>query len=307
MIPSPPSSHVITNAISVDVEDYFQVQAFAGCIDRAAWDIIPCRVEANMDRMLALFSEARVHGTFFTLGWIAERYPALIRRIVAEGHELASHGHGHQLVHTLTPDEFRQDLLRAKHLLEDTGGVQVIGYRAPTFSIGPRNPWAFEILEQTGHRYSSSIYPVKHDLYGAPDAPRFPYVPIPGAQVEYPLLEIPMTTVQIAGRNIPISGGGYFRLMPFPLYEALLRRYLAVEKRPAIFYIHPWEIDPAQPSVPAASRLARFRHTVNLAATAPRLARLLRDFRWDRMDRVFAPQLAGSLASQQPTPERQAA
>ena len=293
-----PSSGKIVNAVSVDVEDYFQVQAFATCIDRTTWDSIPCRVEANMDRMLALFSAAGVHGTFFTLGWIAERYPALIRRIVAEGHELASHGNGHQLVHTLTPAEFREDLLRAKHLLEDIGGVPVIGYRAPTFSIGPRNPWAFEVLEATGHRYSSSIYPVKHDLYGVPDAPRFPYHPDPALD----LFEFPMTTVPLAGRNIPISGGGYFRLMPYPLYRTLLRRYLATDRQPAIFYIHPWEIDPAQPSVPAAPRLARFRHTVNLGATAARLAHLLRDFHWDRMDRVFAPQLAGHL-----TPERQAA
>lgn len=296
---STPSLDNVINAISVDVEDYFQVQAFAGCIDRTTWDAIPCRIEANMDRMLTVFSEARVHGTFFTLGWIAERYPALIRRIVSEGHELASHGHGHQLVHTLIPDEFREDLLHAKHLLEDIGGVPVIGYRAPTFSIGPRNRWAFEILEQTGHRYSSSIYPVKHDLYGVPDAPRFPYHPNPALG----LLEFPMTTLPLAGRNIPISGGGYFRLMPYALYSTLLRRYLAVEKRPAIFYIHPWEIDPGQPRIPTASRLARFRHTVNLAATASRLARLLRDFHWDRMDRVFAPE----LAARQPAPERQAA
>ena len=276
------------NAMSVDVEDYFQVQAFASVIDRAGWDAIPRRVEANMDRILQSFSRAGTHATFFTLGWIADRHPALVRRIVAEGHELASHGYGHQLVHELTPAQFREDLRRARASLEDAGGVSVIGYRAPTFSIGPRNPWAFEVLEETGHRYSSSIYPVKHDLYGVPDAPRFPYRPGPGR-----LIEIPMTTLPLRNRNLPISGGGYFRLMPYALFRTLLRRFHARDGRPAVFYYHPWEIDPGQPSVPGASRRARFRHTVNLHATAGRVERLLRDFRWDRMDRVFAAELAG--------------
>ena len=281
------------NAISVDVEDYFQVQAFAGLVNPADWDTMPCRVEANMDRLLAQFAKAGVHGTFFTLGWVAQRYTQLIRRIVAEGHELASHGHGHQLVHNLTPEAFREDLLRAKHLLEDAGGVPVIGYRAPTFSIGPRNAWAWQVLEDTGHRYSSSVYPVKHDLYGVPDAPRFPYRPTAGS-----ILEIPMTTLPLAGRNLPISGGGYFRLMPYALYRTLLRRFAAIEARPAVFYIHPWEIDPGQPRVPGASARSRFRHTVNLAATAGRIDRLLTDFPWDRMDRVFAPDLAAAPVRQ---------
>ena len=274
--------------MSVDVEDWFQVQAFASVIDRGTWDSIPRRVEANMDRILGGFAQTGTRATFFTLGWIAERHPALVRRIVAEGHALASHGPGHQLVHDLTPAQFRDDLLRAKALLEDAGGVPVIGYRAPTFSIGPRNPWAFDVLEETGHRYSSSVYPVKHDLYGVPDAPRFPYRPGPGR-----LLEIPMTTVPLGSRNLPISGGGYFRLMPYALFRALLRRFHARDHRPAVFYYHPWEIDPGQPRGAAASRRARFRHTVNLHAMAGRVDRLLRDFRWDRMDRVFAAELAG--------------
>ena len=289
------TSERLLNAMSVDVEDYFQVQAFAGCIDRATWDSIPCRVEANTNRMLAQFARAGVHGTFFTLGWVAERYPALIRRIVADGHELASHGYGHALVHTLTPAEFRDDLIRAKDVLESVSGVAIKGYRAPTFSIGPRNPWAFDVLEDTGHRYSSSVYPVKHDLYGVPDAPRFPYRPGAGD-----LVEIPMTTVQLGGRNLPISGGGYFRLMPYLLFRTLLRRFHGTDRRSAVFYIHPWEIDPGQPRVSGATRLAQFRHTVNLAATGNRIDRLLRDFRWDRMDRVFAAELAIA-------PERRAA
>ena len=275
------------NAMSVDVEDWFQVQAFANIIDPASWDGRECRVEANTDRMLAQFAAAGVHGTFFTLGWVARRYQHIVRAIVAAGHELASHGDNHQLVHTLTPAQFRKDVTEAKAILEDTGGGPVIGYRAPTFSIGPRNAWAWDILGETGHRYSSSIYPVKHDLYGVPDAPRAAYRPTSG-----PLLEIPMTTLALRGRNLPIAGGGYFRLAPYPLYRHLLRRFHAAEHRPSLFYIHPWEIDPGQPHVPAARRLSRFRHRVNLARTAPRLDRLLHDFRWDRMDRVFAPQLA---------------
>ena len=274
------------NAMTVDVEDYFQVQAFAGCIDRTAWAAIPCRVEANMDRILGQFAKAGIHATFFTLGWIAERHPTVVRQIVAAGHELASHGYGHELVHDLTPDEFRADLLRAKSVLEDQGGVAVNGYRAPTFSVGPRNPWAFDVLETTGHRYSSSIYPVRHDLYGVPDAPRFPHRPGRGA-----LVEIPMTTLQLGGRNLPISGGGYFRLVPYTAYRTALRRYIGQERKPAVFYFHPWEIDAGQPRVAGASRLSQFRHYINIGAVPRRLDRLLRDFRWSRMDEVFAADL----------------
>ncbi len=280
------------NGLSVDVEDWFQVQAFAGLIDPASWDTLPCRVEANMDRLLQAFDTAGVHATFFTLGWVAERYPQIVRRIVEEGHELASHGHGHQLVHLLTPAEFRADVLRAKSVLEQVGGVAVAGYRAPTFSIGPRNAWAWDVLEETGHGYSSSVYPVRHDLYGVPDAPRSPYRPGAGA-----LLEIPMTTTVLVRRRIPIAGGGYFRLLPYPLYRLLLRRFLRRERRPSVFYFHPWEIDPGQPRMTAAPRLARFRHTVNLRAMAGRVDRLLHDFRWDRMDRAFAADLATARAS----------
>jgi polysaccharide deacetylase family protein (PEP-CTERM system associated) len=277
------------NAITVDVEDYFQVQAFAGVVDRADWDGFPSRVAANTARMLDLFAAHDVRGTFFTLGWVADRHPDIVRRIVAEGHELASHGYGHARVDSQSAAEFRADIARAKAVLEDVGGVGVAGYRAPTFSIGPRTPWAADMLAATGHRYSSSIYPVRHDLYGTPDAPRF-------AHRAGAIWEIPMTTLRLGRRNWPISGGGYFRLLPYAAFRAALRRFHRSETRPAVFYIHPWEIDPGQPRIAGAARLSRFRHTVNLAATHGRIARLLRDFRWDRMDRVFADVLTSVSA-----------
>jgi len=277
---------VPVNAMSVDVEDWFQVQAFAGVIDRSAWETLPRRVEANTERILALFEAEGVRATFFTLGWVAERHPALIRRIVAGGHELASHGYGHELVHAIGPEAFRADLRRAKAVLEDAGGVAVVGYRAPTFSIGRRSaPWAYAVLAEEGHRYSSSVFPVRHDLYGDPDAPRGPHRPDPSGVVE-----LPMTTVRVGGRNLPCAGGGWFRLVPYALFRAGLRRVNA-EGRAALFYFHPWEIDPEQPRV-AAGRLARFRHYVGLAAMEGRVARLLRDFAWGRMDQVFAPAIA---------------
>jgi polysaccharide deacetylase family protein (PEP-CTERM system associated) len=272
----------VLNAMTVDVEDYFHVQAFAGIIPRESWDSLPCRVEANTDRILALLDRASVKATMFTLGWVAERYPQVIRRIVAAGHELASHGHGHARVDTQTPEVFRADIRKAKALLEDIGGVPVIGYRAPTFSIGPKNAWAFDVLEQEGHRYSSSVYPVKHDLYGTPDAPRFPHRPAGGA-----LWELPMTTVQVGGRNIPCSGGGYFRLAPYRIFKRGLARFNRTEAASGMFYIHPWEIDPEQPRV-AAPLLSRFRHYVNISRSAGRLDRLMRDFAWDRVDKVYA-------------------
>jgi polysaccharide deacetylase family protein (PEP-CTERM system associated) len=275
------------NALSIDVEDYFQVQAFAGVIPRARWDEFPRRVEGNTERLLEILDRAGAQATFFALGWVAERHPALIRRIVAGGHELASHGFGHERVDSLTEAQFRADIGHAKAVLEDAGGVAVEGYRAPTFSVGPRTPWAFEALAETGHRYSSSVYPVRHDLYGMPNAPRFPYRPFGGA-----LWEIPMTTLRLARRNVPLAGGGWFRLAPYSAYRIALRRFHAAEGRPAIFYVHPWEIDPEQPRVPGARLRSRVRHYTNLAATAGRLERLLRDFAWDRMDRVFAGVLA---------------
>ncbi len=281
----------LLNAMTVDVEDYFQVEAFARTIPRDSWDSFPRRVEANTDRILDQFARAGVTATFFTLGWVAERHPALVRRIVAAGHELASHGHGHARVDTLTPDAFRTDLLHARAVLEDIGGTAIAGYRAPTFSIGARTPWAYEILAETGHTYSSSIYPIRHDLYGAPDAPRFIH-PVAGGA----LWEIPMTTLRprsgpLASRNLPCSGGGYFRLLPYAAFRRALAAYNRAEARPGMFYTHPWEIDPGQPRIAGAGRLSRFRHYLNLARTAPRLDQLLRDFAWGRVDRVY-PEVA---------------
>ncbi len=282
----------VVNALTVDVEDYFQVQALADTVPRAAWEGMPRRVEANTECLLAAFDRAGVRATFFTLGWVAKRHPALVRRIVAGGHELASHGYGHERVDRLGPAAFRADIRRTRRLLEDAGGAAVAGYRAPTFSLNAATPWAFAILAEEGYRYSSSVYPVRHDLYGMPDAPRFPYRPDAGA-----LWEIPMTTLRVPGRNLPCAGGGWFRVLPYAAFRLGLRRFHRAEAAPAVFYTHPWEIDPAQPRLDVRNRLSRFRHYVNLSRTAGRLERLLGDFAWDRMDRVFA----GTLASENPS------
>lgn len=271
----------ITNALTIDVEDYFQVSAFAPYIDRGDWDRRECRIERNVQRILALLAERQIRATFFTLGWIAERYPALVRDIVASGHELASHGHGHQRASELDPAAFRNDVLRAKSVLEDTGGVAVKGYRAPSFSIGKGNLWALETLLRTGHRYSSSIYPIAHDHYGMPDAPRFAYQAHPG------LLEVPVSTLRLFNRNLPSSGGGYFRLLPYGVTAWMLRRLNRGEGEPAIFYFHPWEIDPGQPRIAGIDARTRFRHYVNIASNERKLARLLDDFNWGRMDDIF--------------------
>jgi polysaccharide deacetylase family protein (PEP-CTERM system associated) len=273
-------------AMTVDVEDWYQVQAFAGVIPRSEWDGLDSRVEANTDRILAQFAEAGVTATFFTLGCVAERHGALVRRIVAGGHELASHGHAHQRADSQSPAEFRDDVERARAVLEDAGGVAVSGYRAPTFSIGPRNGWAWDVLREAGYRYSSSLYPVRHDLYGTPDACRFPYQP----SARSDLWEIPMTAIRVRGQNLPCSGGGWFRMLPYPIFRLGLQHFTRQEQKPGVFYIHPWEIDPGQPDVPRAPWRSRFRHRVNLGRTERRLTRLLGDFRWNRMDRVF-PQL----------------
>lgn len=269
------------NAMSIDVEDYFQVSAFAPYIRREDWDGLECRIERNMDCILALLAEKDVKATFFTLGWIAERYPQVVKAIVAGGHELASHGYGHERASDLSPAAFRNDIVSAKQLLEDLGGVPVVGYRAPSFSIGKGNLWAFDVLRDAGYRYSSSVYPIAHDHYGMPDSPRFAY------PVREGLLEIPVTTVRMGSRNLPSSGGGYFRLLPYALSRLLIRRVNEVDGQSAVFYFHPWEIDPEQPRVAGIDAKARFRHYVNLPRTQGRIARLLEDFRWGRMDEIF--------------------
>jgi len=270
----------VRNAMTVDVEDYFQVQAFAGCIDRADWHHIAPRVEANVDRILEQFADANVTATFFTLGWIAERHRPMVRRIVAAGHELASHGYDHTRADAQDPTRFRADVRHTRELLEDIGGVPVRGYRAATFSIGARNPWAFRVLEEEGYHYSSSVNPIRHDLYGMPDASRVPFLP-DGCT----LWEIPMTTLRAFGRNWPCSGGGYFRLLPYSAFRQGLS--LVNRQQPGIFYFHPWEVDPRQPRVTNCGWKSRFRHYTNLSRMSSRLDRLLRDFAWDRMDRVF--------------------
>ena len=273
---------VDANALSIDVEDWFQVSAFAGTIARTDWDRLPCRVERNVACILDLLDAAGAHATFFTLGWVAERYPALVRTIAAGGHEVASHGHAHQRASEQTPAEFLADIRHAKAVLEDITGASVTGYRAPSFSVGPGNPWAFDCIAEAGYRYSSSVYPIRHDHYGAPDSPRFPHA------VREGLVELPVATVRVLNRNWPAGGGGYFRLLPYPLSRWSLRRINRIDGRPAIFYFHPWEVDPGQPRVQGASAKARFRHYLNLDRMQARLTRLLGDFRWDRVDRVFA-------------------
>lgn len=275
------SALTIVNALTIDVEDYFQVSAFAPHVPRADWDARECRVEQNIERILALLADANARGTFFTLGWIAERYPAIVRRIAAEGHEIASHGFGHQRASEQSPLEFLADIRLAKAIIEDVAGCEVRGYRAPSFSIGTSNPWAFDAIAAAGYRYSSSIYPIRHDHYGVPDAPRFVHESRPG------LLEIPVATVRMARSNWPAGGGGYFRLLPYALSRWSIRRINRHDRQPAMFYFHPWELDPEQPRIDGPDAKTRFRHYLNLRRMAPRLTRLLRDFRWDRADRVF--------------------
>ena len=274
-------SQPITNALTIDVEDYFQVSAFAPYIARSDWPQRECRVERNVDRILALLDEHDTEATFFTLGWIAERYPQLVRRIVSQGHEVASHGYGHERASDLSREAFMQDIVRAKRVLEDIGGVAVQGYRAPSFSIGEANLWAHDCIAEAGYRYSSSVYPVKHDHYGIPDAPRFPW------RLPNGLVEVPITTLNMLGRNWPAGGGGFFRLLPYAVSRWQIARVNADDKRPAIFYFHPWELDPDQPRVKDATAKTQFRHYINLKRTAARLDRLLSDFSWGRADQVF--------------------
>jgi polysaccharide deacetylase family protein (PEP-CTERM system associated) len=298
---SPPNDATVSsapvNALTVDVEDYFQVQALAGVFPVSAWEACEPRVERNTERLLEIFSGAGVKATFFALGWVAHRFPQLIGRIAAEGHEVASHGFAHQRVDGQSPEEFRSDIRRAREVLEHAAGTAVRGYRAPTFSVGAHTPWAWRILEEEGYAYSSSIYPVRRDLYGEPDAPLSPYRPAGVAR----LVEAPISALRLAGRSWPCGGGGYFRLLPYPVSRALLTAVNADAGRRGIFYLHPWEIDPGQPRARDAPLKSRMRHYLNLGRTEGRLQRLLRDLRWDRMDRVFADELSAAAAVAAPT------
>jgi polysaccharide deacetylase family protein (PEP-CTERM system associated) len=274
----------ITNAMSVDVEDYFHVSAFEKNIDPIDWDTLPCRVEYNTHKILALFQQANISSTFFVLGWVAERYPQLVKEIVAQGHELASHGYAHQRATLQSHAVFRQDIDRAKKLLEDISAKQILGYRAPSYSISNKNLWAHDELLAAGYQYSSSVYPVKHDLYGMPDAPRFAY------RCPNGLLEIPISTVQWGHKNIPAGGCGFFRLFPYALSKWNIKQVNKKEHEATIFYFHPWEIDPDQPRQKNISLKSRIRHYLNLQKMQPRLVKLLSDFNWDRMDHIFLNQ-----------------
>jgi polysaccharide deacetylase family protein (PEP-CTERM system associated) len=279
---------VITNALSVDVEDWFQVGAFERVIAKADWDRLPQRVERNADAVLSLFDEAGVKGTFFTLGWVAQRHPALIRRIVAAGHEIGSHGWDHDRVFTLSPDAFRADLRRAHAAICDAGGVAPRGYRAPSFSIDARTPWAHAVLAEEGYVYSSSVAPLAHDHYGWREAPRFAFRPL----ADHPLVELPVTTVEVAGRRMAAGGGGFFRLLPYRFSSWAIARVNGLEQRPAVFYFHPWEIDPDQPRVAAAPLKSRLRHYSRLSGMRPKLLKLLNEHKWGRTDHVVASEAA---------------
>jgi len=272
----------ICNAMTVDVEDYFQVSAFESVIKFEDWDQYPCHIQRNVDRILELFSLSGTRGTFFILGWIAKRYPDVVRAVVAGGHEVASHGYAHVRVTMQSPSEFKRDVDYSKGILEDLSGQEVKGFRAPTFSINSENVWAVDILAECGYRYSSSIYPIRSDLYGMPEAPRFAF-----QHWDTGLLEIPITTLPLFHKNCPCGGGGYFRLFPYLFSRWALRRVNQREQQPAVFYFHPWELDCDQPRQRGIGARARFRHYTNIGRMDARLTRLLRDFHWSRIDDVF--------------------
>ena len=278
----------LVNGLSVDVEEHFQVGAFQHVIPQGSWDSIPSRVRGNVDRLLQIFDDHAVKATFFILGWVAKRHPGMIKDIQSAGHEIASHGSDHQLAYQQTPESFRDDVAASKAVLEDLCGQAVIGYRAPSFSITAQNLWAFEILEELGFRYSSSIYPIRHDTYGLPDASRFPFQP-EGRKI----VECPQSTVEVGPMRLPCGGGGYLRLFPFWLFRRAVGRVNATDQQSMYLYIHPWEIDPEQPRIDGAGLKSNFRHYRNLHKTEGRLIRLLEEFRWDRFDRIlgFEPQV----------------
>ncbi|MGX7952661.1 XrtA system polysaccharide deacetylase [Tsuneonella sp. HG249] len=290
-LPTIPPGRIV-NGLSVDVEDWFQVGAFENVIARDTWDALPLRVSDNVLRILDLFAEAEVKATFFTLGWVARRSPALMRRIADAGHEIASHGWDHARVHTLDRKSFGADIARARKVLEDITGTPVSGYRAPSFSIDHRTPWAYRELAEQGYAYSSSVAPVAHDHYGWPDAPRFAFQPLPW----HPLIELPVTTAILGGRRVAAGGGGFFRVLPYAFSRWAIRQVNRHDRRPAVFYFHPWEVDPAQPRVPDAPIRSRLRHYTNLERMAGKLRELVHEFAWGRMD-MLAHREAAHAAS----------
>lgn len=268
--------------MTIDVEDYFQVSAFEKYIDREEWENIPARVEANVENILRILEEKNTVATFFILGWVAERFPQVVKDIAKAGHEVASHGYSHVRVTQQSPSEFKQDIVKTKKILEDLSGESVIGYRAASYSINKSNLWAHDEIEDAGYKYSSSIYPIKHDLYGIPDAPRFPY-----KVGQNELLEIPISTVEWLGRRIPCGGGGYFRLFPYYFSRFMIKQVNHHERQPCVFYFHPWEIDTEQPRQQGLNVKTRIRHYLNITKMQHRLNKLLSDVNWGRMDKIF--------------------
>lgn len=276
-----------TNAMSVDVEDYFHVAALSEAISRDDWDSMNARVDANTRRLLDLFDRSRTSATFFVLGWVAERHPALVREISDRGHEVACHGFSHKLVYQQSPEEFREETRRSKAILEDLAGQPVEGYRAASYSITLQSLWALDILCEEGFVYDSSIFPVRHDLYGMPGAQRFPHMLRAPGGAE--IAEFPPSTARLFGQNLPAAGGGYFRLYPYPLSRWLIHRVNEIEKQPTVFYLHPWEVDPEQPQVDVGWK-SRFRHYNNLEKCEARLGQLLNDFRFTTVRHVLEEQ-----------------
>ena len=279
------------NGLSVDVEEWFQVGAFERVIARDDWDGLTTRVERNCDAILQMFADAGVHATFFTLGWVAQRHPAMMRRIAEAGHEVASHGWDHERVFRFDAKSFARDLEVSRKAIEDAAGVRVSGYRAPSFSIDQRTPWAHPVLAEQGYLYSSSVAPIAHDHYGWREAPRFAFKPVPGAE----FVEVPVTTATFGGRRLAAGGGGFFRVLPYGFSRWAIRQVNARDERPAVFYFHPWEIDPDQPRVAEASVKSKLRHYTNLDAMAGKLDRLIREFAWGRMDQLAAAETADAV------------
>ena len=283
----------MNNVLTFDVEEYFHAEAFAGVVRPEDWPTFGSRVVDATERLLDILDYADVRATFFVLGWVAERQPGLVQEIHARGHELACHGYSHQMISRLTPQEFADDVKRAKKVIEDISGTRVIGYRAPTFSVTRQTLWSLEVLMEAGFRYDSSIFPIVHDRYGIPDAPRFAHripifvnrIPIVGNGCA--MAELPLSTLSIFGQRLPVAGGGYFRLLPYGLTRLAIRHLNKVERQPAVVYLHPWEFDRQQPRL-SVGRLTRLRHSINIDKTEGKLCRLLADFRFAPAAQVLA-------------------